>query len=106
MVHTVSIWLLVTAFTGAGIFNAIGTSATRQGFIRWGYPSWWCYVTGALEIATAVLIAVPLSRAFGLIVGGLVIASVAATILRQREFSHLAPLGLFAILIVMVPATA
>jgi hypothetical protein len=34
MVHTVSIWLLVTAFTGAGIFNAIGTSATRQGFIR------------------------------------------------------------------------
>ncbi len=26
MVHVVSIWLLVAAFLGAGVFNAIGTS--------------------------------------------------------------------------------
>ena len=46
MIHVVSIWLLVAAFFGAGVFNAIGTRATRESFLRWGYPSWWHLVTG------------------------------------------------------------
>jgi len=40
MIHDLSIWLLVTAFFGAGVFNAIGTRATRESFVRWGYPTW------------------------------------------------------------------
>lgn len=106
MVHAVFVWTLVAAFTGAGLFNAIGTRGTREGFVRWGYPSWWCYVTGALEIAIAGLIAVPALREIGLVAGGLVIAAAVATVLRQREFSHLAPLGLFTVLIILVPITA
>ena len=37
MVHTLSIWLLVAAFFGAGVFNAIGTPETQSDFARWGY---------------------------------------------------------------------
>jgi hypothetical protein len=39
MIHAISIWLLVTAFSGAGLFNAIGTRSTREGFVRWGYQA-------------------------------------------------------------------
>lgn len=106
MVHTLSVWGLVAAFTGAGLFNALGTSATRQGFVRWGYPSWWCYVTGVLEIVAAALIAVPATRGAGLVAGSLIIVAAIATIVRQREFSHLAPLALFAGLLVLVPVSA
>jgi hypothetical protein len=30
MIHALSIWPLVAAFFGAGVFNAIGTRATRE----------------------------------------------------------------------------
>jgi hypothetical protein len=35
MVHALSTWLLVAGFFGAGLINAIGTSATRSDFARW-----------------------------------------------------------------------
>jgi hypothetical protein len=65
MVHALTIWLLVAAFFGAGVFNAIGTSGTQSDFARWGYPSWWNVFTDGLEIMSAVLIALLVSRAVG-----------------------------------------
>src|SRR5262245_61145753 len=77
MFHALSIWLLVAAFFGAGVFNAIGTRATRESFARWGYPSWWHLVTGGLEILSAILIALPLARNAGLVLGTTIIAAAA-----------------------------
>lgn len=99
MLDTVSTWLLVAAFFGAGLFNAIGTPATQISFVRWGYPAWWCRVTGGLEVANAVLIALPVTRGVGVILGAVIIAAAVLTVLRHREFAHLAPLGLFAALL-------
>ncbi len=106
MLHTGSIWLLVAAFFGAGLFNALGTPATQDGFVRWGYPAWWCRVTGGLEMANAGLIALPVTRGAGLILGAVIIAAAVLTVLRHREFSHLAPLGLFAALLVLAQTTS
>jgi hypothetical protein len=69
MIHIISTWLLIAAFFGAGVFNAIGTRATRERFVRWGYPSWWHLVTGGSEILSAILIALPRGREAGLILG-------------------------------------
>jgi hypothetical protein len=104
MLHTASLWLLVVAFFGAGLFNAIGTSGTRSDFVRWGYPAWWCRVTGGLEMVTAVLIALPATRLAGVILGALIVAVAGVTVVRHRDLSHLAPLGLFAALLVLVVA--
>src|SRR5215813_10245945 len=101
MIHALSIWLLVAAFIGAGVFNAIGTSATREGFVRWGYPSWWHWVTGGLELLSAALIAIPLMRAAGLGLGTIIIVVASLTVLRHREYVHLAPLGVFLALIAL-----
>ena len=101
MLHDIVLWLLVVAFFGAGLFNAFGTRATQDDFARWGYPRWWCRVTGGLEIASAALIAVPASRGVGIAFGAVIMAAAIATVLRRREFSHMAPLGVFAALLVL-----
>jgi DoxX-like family len=101
MVHALSIWLLVAALFGAGVFNAIGTQATKSDYARWGYPPWWNFVTGGLEIMSAVLIALPASRSVGLALGAAIIAAAVLTVLRHREFKHLAPLGAFVAVIAL-----
>ena len=106
MLHTVSTWLLVAAFFGAGLFNAIGSPATQSSFVRWGYPAWWCRVTGGLEVADALLIALPVTRKAGLILGAVIIAAAVLTVLRRREFSHLPPLGLFVALLALAEMTS
>jgi hypothetical protein len=101
MVHALSIWLLVAGFFGAGLFNAIGTPATQSDFARWGYPRWWGRFTGGLEIMSAVLIAFPVSRIGGLALGAVIIAAAVLTVLRHREFAHLAPLSVFVAVIAL-----
>ena len=101
MVHALSIWLLVAGFFGAGLFNAIGAPVTRSDFARWGYPRWWSRFTGGLEMLSAVLIALPGSRVIGPGLRTLIIAAAVLTVLRHREFRHLAPLGAFVALIAL-----
>jgi DoxX-like family len=102
MVHALSIWLLVAGFFGAGLYNAIGTPGTQSDFARWGYPRWWGRFTGGLEMISAVLIALPVSRIVGLALGAVIIAAAVMTVLRHRDLSHLVPLGVFAALIALV----
>ncbi|MGC2783160.1 MAG: DoxX family protein [Roseiarcus sp.] len=106
MVHALSIWLLVATFFGAGLFNAIGTPGTKSDFARWGYPRWWNILTGGLEMMSAVLIALPVSRVLGLALGAVIIAAAVLTVLRHRDFSHLAPLGAFVALIALAATSS
>lgn len=106
MLHALSIWTLVAGLAGAGLFNAIGSSATRRDFVRWGYPPWWCRVTGGLEIISAVLIALPVSRGIGLMLGAVIVAAAVLTVLRHREPSHLLPLGVFVALLALTEIPA
>ena len=101
MIHALSIWLLVAAFFGAGLFNAIGTPGTRSDFARWGYPRWWNILTGGVEILSAALIALPVTRTVGLALGAAIIAAAVLTVLRHRDFSHLMPLSVFVALIAL-----
>jgi hypothetical protein len=50
---------------------------------------------------SAVLIALPTSRIVGLALGAVVIAAAVVTVLRHRDLSHLAPLGVFVALIAL-----
>lgn len=101
MMHALSVWLLVAAFFGAGLVNAIGTVGTQSDFARWGYPRWWGMFTGGLEITGAVLIALPASRMVGVMLGAAIIAAAVVTVLRHRDFSHLVPLGAFVVVIAL-----
>jgi hypothetical protein len=106
MVNALSIWLLVAGFFGAGLFNAIGTRGTQSDFARWGYPRWWSFVTGGLEIMSAVLIALPVSRIVGLTLGAGIIGAAVLTVLRHRDFWHLVPLSVFVALIALAETSS
>lgn len=95
---------LVVAFLGAGAVNMIGRPAMQDRFAGWGYPRWWCRPTGVLEVVAAGLIAFPATRIAGLLLGAAVIAAAFVTILRHRDLSHLAPIGLFVVLLAVTAA--
>jgi len=67
---------------------------TQSNFARWGYPRWWGFFTGGLEMS-AVLIALPVSRNVGLALGAAIISAAVMTVLRHRDLSHLVPLNVF-----------
>lgn len=103
-------WLLAVAFTGAGIANAAGGTTIREQFQRWGYPAWWNFVTAAIEVLGAALIVLPETRIWGLALGALVMIAALATVIWRREYKHLPPCVVFAVLIgidlaFMLPAT-
>jgi hypothetical protein len=84
-------WPLAFAFTGAGIFNAMGGAVVQARFLRWGYPAWWNFITAALEILSAALIVVPDTRIWGLALGAMVLIAAIVTVTWLREYEHLLP---------------
>ena len=88
---TLLAWLLALAFLGAGVANAAGSATTKDDFVRWGYPRWWNLVTGGLEVLTAALIAIPSARVEGLILGAAICIAAVATVVRHKDYGHVAP---------------
>lgn len=95
-------WLLVAFFVFGGVVNLIGPKQVMADFARWGYPSWFNLVTGVLELATGALLALPGTRAIGLVLGGCIMLAAAGTVLLHREYGHAVPALVAAALLVLV----
>jgi hypothetical protein len=63
-------------------------------------------VLGDWQILTAALIAVPLARSAGIVLGALVILAAVATLLRHRAFAQLPPAVAFLVVIALVVLTS
>lgn len=90
---TLLAWLLTLASLGAGVVNAAGSAATRDDFVRWGYPGWWNLMTGGLEVLAAVLIAMPTARVASLMLGAAICVAAIAALVRYKDYGHVAPCG-------------
>ena len=88
---TLLAWLLTLAFLGAGVVNGAGPNAIKDDFVRWGYPRWWNLVTGVLEVLVAALIAIPVARVAGLILGAAICVAAVATVVWFKDYGHVAP---------------
>lgn len=51
--------LLALIFLGSGGAKLAGLEFEIEAFTRWGYPLWFMYLAGAIEVAGAVLLLVP-----------------------------------------------
>ena len=83
--------MLAALFLFAGVTKLIGLPAMVEHFQHWGFPAWFCYVIGVLEILGAVGLLVP--RYAAEIASALIMLMIGAlfTLLRAGE-SFLAPL--------------
>ncbi len=102
----VLVGLLVVFFVFGGVVNLYGPEAVTKDFARWGYPPYFHLVTGALELLAAVLLVFPATRLIGVALGGSVMLAAAATLLFQREFTHMIPALVVVGLLVLVARAA
>ncbi|MCD1159583.1 DoxX family protein [Peribacillus frigoritolerans] len=50
--------LLALLFLMAGAQKTFGSKMHKEAFAKWGYPQWFRVVTGVVELAAAVLLAI------------------------------------------------
>jgi uncharacterized membrane protein YphA (DoxX/SURF4 family) len=94
-------WLLVMFFILGGVANIVGPRSIRDSYTRWGFPPWFRFITGLLELASALMIALPHLQRPGLLLGAAVMAAAAATLIHHREWRHLPPAAIVIVIIVV-----
>lgn len=83
---------LVAVITfGAGVYNFLGSPKVREEFARYGYPSYWYWLTGILEIVAAIFLVIPATRWFAALVLIAVYLAALATVLWYRDTEKFVP---------------
>ncbi|MGF6606482.1 putative membrane protein [Paraburkholderia sp. WSM4175] len=97
--------IVAVLFAVAGVVNLVRPGAVKRDFARWGYPAWFQWLCGALELLSAALLLGQQTRVLGLTLAGAIMIGAVFTLLRNREpFRHLAPALIFSALIVVTVA--
>ena len=86
--------LVLAAFFVAGsLSNIVAPRSIFEEYLKWGYPHWFHFVTGSLELMTAVLLARAPTRLWGSALGCTVMLAALATVKVHGEYGHgVAPL--------------
>jgi hypothetical protein len=95
-------WVLAAFFIVGGAINIVAPGATAAEYRRWGYPDWFHFATGALEFATAGLLALEATRVLGVGLGAAIMLAAIATVVLHREYVHAAPPAVVLILLAVV----
>ena len=57
--------ILAAMFLISGLTKFLGSAALLETFARWGYPAWFAYLIGGVELFAGTLLLVPHLRVFG-----------------------------------------
>lgn len=90
---------LIYLFTGGT--KLLATDATVEMWTQvWGYPLWFMFVIGVVELAGAIMLLVPQTRFWGASLLAVDMIGAMATHIRVEQFGFFfAPLALFAVLV-------
>jgi hypothetical protein len=101
-VYSILVMVLTALFAVSGVVNLAGLGPVKRDFARWGYPTWFRLLCGALELFSAGLLLGQQTRFLGLALEGVIMVGAVITLLRNREpFLHLAPALIFSALVVL-----
>jgi len=84
----VSALALAAFFVVGSLSNIIAPGAIYEEYLKWGYPPWFHFVTGSLELTTAVLLARAQTRLLGSALGCTVMLAAFATVTVHGEYGH------------------
>ena len=96
-------WSLTIVFGLIGAIQLIGPRFVRETYRSWDFGPRVRIVTGLLDIAAAVMIALPALRGWGIALGAILTFGAVVVFLNHRQYRYALPaIGL---LIALVPAT-
>jgi hypothetical protein len=89
----ISALALAAFFVVGSLSNIFAPGSIYEEYLKWGYPHWFHFVTGSLELTTAVLLARAQTRLWGSALGCTVMLAALATVTLHGEYGHgVAPL--------------
>lgn len=85
------VYLLAAMSFGGAIVNMRPPKPLAEDYVKWGYPSWWHYVTAAVSLVSgAMLLYPPTCGAGALLLAGLAVAAI-ATLVRHGQITKALP---------------
>lgn len=99
-----SLWVILAIFfLMAGGSKLLNPDAQAENFANWGYPIWFLYVTGIIEVGGAIGLLIPGARLSATLVLSATMVGAAVTHLSAGEMGALpVPLVILSLLIVLV----
>ncbi|WP_321794845.1 DoxX family protein [Caballeronia sp. J97] len=98
--ESVARWFLIGFFLISCSLNIFSPKEVALEYQRWGFPDWFHYVTGAMELSAALLLAGAKTRLIGIMLGAIVASAAILTVVLHGEYGHaLIPLALLVALI-------
>ena len=88
----IAIWILsglvALMMLFAGGSKLAGAEEQVKGFAAMGFPPWFLYVTGVMEAGGAILLLIPKTAVFGVLVLGATMLGATITVLKMGDFAH------------------
>ena len=82
------LWVVLgVMFIIAGGAKLMGEHSQVEHFEQWGYPIWFLYVTGIIEVAGGLCLFIPKAQFYGIVVLSITMVGAALTHLRAHEMS-------------------
>ena len=82
---------LAAFFVVGSLINIFAPGSVYDEYLKWGYPRWFHFVTGSLELASAILLIGAPSRLLGSILGATVMFAALATVIIHGEYARAVP---------------
>jgi uncharacterized membrane protein YphA (DoxX/SURF4 family) len=72
----------------AGGSKLAGAPEQVKGFAAMGFPAWFLYVTGAIEVGGAILLLIPKTAVFGVLLLGATMIGATISVLKMGDVGH------------------
>jgi hypothetical protein len=84
-------WALAAFFVVAFFINTFAVKLVGPDYRRWGYPDWFHFLSGGLDLAVALLLPWAATGLVGVALGCAIMVAAIATLMFHREFRRAAP---------------
>lgn len=91
--------LIALVMIMAGVSKLKGTEEQVKGFASLGYPTWFLYTTGVIEVVGAILLLIPKTAVFGVLLLGATMVGAVVSLLKIGDVGH-APVPLAFLLVI------
>jgi hypothetical protein len=82
---------LAAFFVVGSLSNIFAPQSIYEEYLRWGYPHWFHFVTGTLELTTAILLVRAPTRLTGSALGCAVMLAALGTVASHGDYGHAVP---------------